>query len=65
MFASASMFSFEKGAGTGGKICSFNFCSSSSTHLFQHVRRIFWNISKHFNLVLDSAFYLEPNIHVI
>ena len=34
-FFCTSMSSFEKGPGTGGKIRSFNFCSSSSTYLFQ------------------------------
>ena len=65
LFASTSISFFDEGTGTGGKICSFNFYSSSSTYLFQHVRRTFRNISKHFSLVLDSAFNQEPNIHVI
>ena len=30
--------------GTGRKICSFNFCSSSLTYLFQHVRQTLRNI---------------------
>ena len=42
LFASTSMSSFEER--TGGKIRSFNFYSSSSTYLFQHVRRTFRNI---------------------
>ena len=33
------MSSFEEGTGTGGKIRSSNFYSSSSTYLFQHVRK--------------------------
>ena len=58
LFASTSMSSFEEG--TGGKIRSLNFCWSSSTYLFRPVRRTFWNTSKHFSLVLDSALNLEP-----
>ena len=56
------MSSVDEGTGTGGNIRSFNFCSSSFTYLFQHVRT---DISEHFGLFLDSAFDLEPNIHVI
>ena len=59
------MSSFEEGTGTGRKIRSFNFCLRSSTYLFQHMLRIFWNTLKHFSLVLDAAFNLEPNIQVI
>ena len=44
LFASSSMSFFEEGTGTGGKIRSFNFCSSLSSYLFQHVRRTFSNI---------------------
>ena len=35
-----------------GKIHSFNFCSSSSTYLFQHVRRTFRNILAWFWILL-------------
>ena len=59
------MSSFEEGTGTGGKILSFIFCSSSSTYLFQHERQKIWNVSKHFSLILDSGFHLESNIRVI
>ena len=49
---STSMSSFEEGTGTGRKIHSFNFCSSSFTYLFQHVRRILRNILACFRILL-------------
>ena len=58
-FILKQFFRFEEDTGTGGKIRSFNFCSE-----FVYIARA-TNILKHFSLVLDSAFDLEPNIHVI
>ena len=52
LFASTSMSSFEAGTGTGSKIRSFNFCSSSSTYLLQNVRRTFRNILAWFWILL-------------
>ena len=52
LFASSSMSSLEEGTGTGGKIRSFNFYSSSTTYLFQHVRQTFRNILAWFWILL-------------
>ena len=46
------MSCFEEGTGTGRKIRSFNFCSSSFTYLFQHVRRTLRNILACFRILL-------------
>ena len=52
VFASTSMSSFEEGTGTGRKIRSFSFCSSSFTYLFQHLRRTLRNILACFWILL-------------
>ena len=57
------MSSFEEGTGTGGKFIHLIFVRVRLHTVL--VPALAKNISKHFSLFLDSAFNLEPDVHVI